>query len=513
MNSLKISNIPLDDKKTWDLICSGKVKGVFQIESNLGKAWCRKVKPRNIEELSAVISIVRPGVLKSKLDGKSLTQHYADRKNGVESIESYHPVVDEILKDTYNILIYQEQVLLLAQKLAGFDLKTSDSLRKSIGKKIPEEMTKIKSKFLEGCKKQQIISNEQAEELFNWIEKSQRYSFNKSHAISYAIEAYWCAYLKANHPIEFFSSWLRFAKNKQNKFKEIRELIEDARLFGINVISPNLWKFNTEFETDHEKIYYGLSSIKGIGDSSISKIKNLHTKPINRWEDYLILLSDGLNSKVNEALICCGALDSFGLSRNRMLNEFQKWNELSVREKTFAKECYWDESFTTVLQKVLPLKKEGGATANKNRYSIVKSIIQSLKNTPYDLTDDPTWIINNEHNLLGIPLTYNRIDIYDTNMATHTCKHLIEGCKAKYVVIGAEIVAINYYTIKSGQNRGQKMAFLSVSDDTGNIDNIVVFSHALKEFESDLQEKNVVLMRLKPSNKGGWILEKLWLTK
>jgi hypothetical protein len=179
MSKLDITKIPLDDQKTWDLICSGNTKGVFQLETHLGKHWCKECQPRTMEELSDVISIIRPGTLKAKQDNKSMTQHYADRKSGKDEIGSLYGPIDSITSTTYNVIIYQEQCMQIAQVMAGFSEQQADSLRKAIGKKLADLMAKVKTEFLEGCEKQGH-SKENSERIFDIIEKSNRYSFNKS---------------------------------------------------------------------------------------------------------------------------------------------------------------------------------------------------------------------------------------------------------------------------------------------------------------------------------------------
>lgn len=168
-----------EDDEVWDLICEGRTKGVFQLESNLGKHWAKEVSPRTINELAALISLIRPGCLKAFTDGKSMTQHYADRKKGIEPVDYPHESLEPILKETYGVLVYQEQSMKIAQKLAGFDLKEADSLRKAIGKKKAGLMEEVKKSFLEGAQGKGIITKEIAEEIFSWIEKSNRYAFNK----------------------------------------------------------------------------------------------------------------------------------------------------------------------------------------------------------------------------------------------------------------------------------------------------------------------------------------------
>jgi DNA polymerase-3 subunit alpha len=175
-----VDNINLDCQKTWDIISSGNTKGIFQLESRLGRTIAKKLKPENMEQLSGLISVLRPGSLEGVRDGKNITNHYIDRKNGLESVDYFHPSLEPILKDTYGEMIYQEQAMQIAKDIAGFDLKESDELRKAIGKKKADQMSLMKVKFLSGAKKLGIVSESEAEEIFGWIEKSQRYSFNKS---------------------------------------------------------------------------------------------------------------------------------------------------------------------------------------------------------------------------------------------------------------------------------------------------------------------------------------------
>ena len=174
-------------EKTWELFHEGRTKGVFQLESNLGKSWSKKLKPSNMEELSALIALIRPGCLKAISDGKSMTQRYIDRKNGLEEVEYLDESLEEVLKPTYGVLVYQEQSMRIAQKLAGFNLREADVLRKAIGKKKADLMAEVKKDFIKGCKKIGLVSEEVAEQVFSWIEKSSSYSCNKSHAEAYGM--------------------------------------------------------------------------------------------------------------------------------------------------------------------------------------------------------------------------------------------------------------------------------------------------------------------------------------
>lgn len=172
-------NIDFNDEKTWDLFKDGKTKGIFQLESNLGKAWSKKVQPKNIEELAALISLIRPGTLKAISEGKSMTQHYVDRKHGRDQVVYLHDSLADILKTTYGVIVYQEQSMRIAEKLAGFNLQEADELRKAIGKKKADLMAKVKQKFFLGCIEKGIVNEDVAKEIWSWIEKSSRYAFNK----------------------------------------------------------------------------------------------------------------------------------------------------------------------------------------------------------------------------------------------------------------------------------------------------------------------------------------------
>ena len=267
--------IDFNNQDAWDLICDGKTKGVFQLESSLGRAWSKRVKPRNIEDLAALVSIIRPGCLKAIVDGKSMTQHYVDRKNGSEEIVYIHDSLEPILKNTQGVLVYQEQSMEIAQKIAGFNLQQADDLRKAIGKKKADLMAKIKKRFVQGATDAAIVSKEAAEEIFSWIEKSSRYAFNKSHAVSYAICGYWSAYAKSHHPLEFYCNYLYYAHGKPDPQEEIRELVRDAKSIGVSIHPPSLKSLNETTSIIDKKIHFGLSDLKTIGKKQIDKLKDI----------------------------------------------------------------------------------------------------------------------------------------------------------------------------------------------------------------------------------------------
>lgn len=268
----ELHNLNLSCTKTWELISSGNTKGCFQLESRLGQTMAKKLKPSNIEELSGLISILRPGCLEAYRDGKSVSSHYIDKKNGLESIDYFHPALEPILKDTYSEMIYQEQAMSISKELAGFDLQEADELRKAIGKKQADKMSKLRSKFIDGCLSVGKVSKDEAEQIFGWIEKSQRYLFNASHSISYAMNAYLSAYTKAHFPKIFFASYLRFAKDKVDPQQEIKELVRNAVEMDIKISIPDLRLLNEFFILKDKAIYFGLTDIKGLGASVFKKL-------------------------------------------------------------------------------------------------------------------------------------------------------------------------------------------------------------------------------------------------
>ena len=300
-----------DDSSVWDLICEGQTKGVFQLESQLGRSWAKRVRPRNIEELAALISLIRPGCLKAFTEGKSMTQHYVDRKAGIDEVKYLHPSLEPILKETFGVLVYQEQSMKIAQQLAGFDLKEADDLRKAIGKKKADLMNKLKGSFIKGATANNI-NEETSEEIFGWIEKSNRYAFNKSHAVSYAVNAYRSAYCKVHRKLKFFESYLNHSERKPDAHTEIKELVSDAKLYDIETLPPRLGHFYSSFTAKDGKVYFGVTNVKGVGNSETTKLLDLIPEIEEKlgkkfqeftWMDILLNLGLKINKTCMESLI------------------------------------------------------------------------------------------------------------------------------------------------------------------------------------------------------------------
>ena len=510
-STFDVLSIDFCDEKTWDLICSGKTKGVFQLESNLGKSWAKRVRPRNIEELAALVSIIRPGTLKAIQDGKSMTQRFVDRKNLKEEITYLHPSLEPILKGTQGVLVYQEQAMKIVQQLAGFNLQEADDLRKAIGKKKADLMAEVKKKFLKGAIVEKIVNEEEAEEIFSWIEASSRYSFNKSHAVSYAICAYWSAYAKSHHPLEFYCNYLIHSSGKPDPQQEVKELVNDAKNSEIYMSPPSIQDVNVSTDIIDRKIYFGLLDVKSIGMKQIEKFKDeirIAEEEIGKklpdwsWFEFLVLVSPKINSRMLVALISIGFFAHLPESRKQMLDETDTWGNLTKKEQEWGINNYNKyKDLMNLLKKMSPTKKEGGAAFNTRRSGIISDLVIYCEKPSHSMKDDPEWIIRTEENYLGVALTYSRVETYDTKLANTTIKEFLDG-KKNGVKMAVTISEVKRYVTKKGKMKGVEMAFLCVEDHTGALDTVTIFSDKWKEYKNVLYEgNNVILVGQSSKNK------------
>lgn len=499
-----LNNIDYSCEKTWRLFAEGKTKGIFQLESNLGKAWSKKVAPTNIEELSALIAIIRPGTLKSFIDGKSMTQHYVDRKHGREEVTYLHESLEEILKTTYGVLVYQEQSMRIAQKIAGFDLQEADVLRKAIGKKDAELMNKVKKAFIEGAEKVGMVSKEDAEQIFGWIEKSARYAFNKSHSISYAECSYWSAYLKAHHTPEFFLAYLYYSNEKIKPHQEVYELVSEAKLFDIHVRTPSLANYDIKFNLKKNYIYFGLKDIKSLtgktGDKLIEVIADVEKTAGKKmteftWLEILLFFGSKVSSTAFKALASVGFFRDFKekISRNKALYDYDIFRTLTKSEQAWIVDKYPSKKWATFIEcltDLAPTKKEGGGTSKIDRKQIIENEIQLLVSPPYDLTDEANWIIDQETKFLGCPITLTKIETADTSAANTTCKDIVNGKRGQDLCIVANIQRISDYKITKGESKGQLMSFLTIEDDSCSLDSVIAFPKVKEKYKYILYEGN-----------------------
>lgn len=472
---------------TWQLIGDGLCKGIFQLESPLGKKWSKRLKPEHMGHLAALTSILRPGCLHSlDEDGISLTEHYCRRKNREEPVEVPHESLEKILEDTYGICPFQENLIKIARELAGYNLSDADELRKAIGKKSEDLIAKTKVKFFEGAIKTGIITKEIAEEIFGWIRKASRYAFCQAHAVSYGLLSYDTAYAKAHFPIGFYTSSLRWAKEKPKFQKEIAELVVDAKHFDINVLPPDLRDLREEFYFNGNTIRYGLRDVKHLGASHYKKLRKacegLDLGQID-WYTLLCKVMIDLGSTA-KYVIECGALDWLGQSRQRMLFELSIVGSLSPKEKECLQANYSLYDNLSDLLHVIP-----GHSPKRREH--IESQVKLLANPPTSLVDSPDYIISIERELLGLPITVTPTSQYGVLPDIISIKDFNGGLGGEAVGFCANIDNILTFKIKNGALTGQTMARLSLSDDTGKID-IPIFPKTYENYKH-LLDTEVVL--------------------
>ena len=517
-----ITKLELDCCATWDLICDGNTKGVFQLESQLGRSLAKQAKPRNIGELSDLIAIMRPGCLEAIVKGKNLTTHYIDRKHGRDPVEYFHESLRPILSDTYGILVYQEQAILIATEIAGFDLQEADILRKAIGKKKADVMATVKKSFIEKSSAKGTVTREEAEEIFSWIEKSQRYSFNKSHSVSYAYNAYLTAYAKAHFPHEFFTSYLRHSIGKPDTFVEVEELVNNAKIMGIAVMPPSITHMNPDFTLIGKTPTYGITNVKGVGGSVFNKMRNdMKDNDIDPsdcdWDCFLIRVSPFVNKKAFESLILGGAFDCFKLSRSIMQHNFSTIKELTKREvgwlvsyKTSNPEVSTKEALEEMV-KASNTKSRDRPIFRQDRVPVIQDLLDAYEKPGYSLNDSPSWIAKQEREYLGTALTCHKVDEYDISNSNCSCKEFIDGFESRYgAVLAVRVDAIREWKIKKGRAKGLDMGFLTVSDSSCSLDSVTAFSEEWDKYKDLLYEGNTVLLwGSRDKNRGSFLVKRV----
>ncbi len=305
---IDMDQVPLDDKKTFDLLNNGDTVAVFQLESGGMQDLCRKFGVENIKHIIALVAIYRPGPMQ-------FIDLFVGRKKGTIPIEYDHPKMEQFLKETYGIMLYQEQIMQVVQVLAGFSLGQADILRRAIGKKKIKDMEAQHDKFVAGCAAANDIPPAQAEKIWENIKKFADYGFNKSHSAAYAIMSYRTAYLKANFRPEFMAAVMTSELSNSEK---LAFLISECRDAGIRILPPDVNSSDVNFTVDGDAIRFGLGAIKGFGTGVSQSILDARKDgPFKNMND-LLERTEGINSKALESLIRSGALDSMGLKRSQM---------------------------------------------------------------------------------------------------------------------------------------------------------------------------------------------------
>ncbi|MEK7193741.1 MAG: DNA polymerase III subunit alpha [Patescibacteria group bacterium] len=322
---IKISELPLNDQKTYALLQRGETTGVFQFESSGMRRYMKEIKPTELEDLIALVALYRPGPME-------LIPSFINRKNGKEPITYLHPQLEPILGTTYGIGVYQEQMMRIARDLAGYTLPEADILRKAIGKKIKSLMTEQKEKIINGMTKNGI-NLKTAKAIWELFPPFERYGFNKSHAACYALIGYRTAYLKAHYPVEFMASLLNA---EVHDIDRISFLVNEAKQASIDILPPDVNKSSVAFAPDGLKIRFGLLAIKNVGEQITKNIieERATRGEFKNFNDFLTRIQHkDLNKKSLESLIKGGAFDSLGVERNQALHNIEEILKFSTAIK------------------------------------------------------------------------------------------------------------------------------------------------------------------------------------
>ncbi len=310
---IDIGKIPLEDELTGKMLCDGQTSAVFQMESAGMTQLVKDLAPRSFEDLIPLVALYRPGPL-----GSGMVKDFIDGRHGRKKAEYPHPLLEPILKETFGVILYQEQVMQIVQVLAGFSLGQADLLRRAMGHKEPELLLKQKEAFLAGARARNV-DEKTAEHIFELLTHFADYGFNKSHSAAYALVAWQTAWLKAHYPAEFMAAMLTSVVDSSDK---VGVYIEQCRRMGIAILPPDINASSASFSVDGKAIRFGLSAVKNVGDGAIAEIKNREAAggPYTSLEDFCSRADmRAVNKRVIESLIKCGAFDSLGAYRSQLL--------------------------------------------------------------------------------------------------------------------------------------------------------------------------------------------------
>ena len=384
--------IPLDDPAAYELMSKAQNIGLFQVESAGMCGACRQIQPRCVEDIIAIGALFRPGPME-------FIPLYADRKAGKVATEYDHPLLEPILKETYGIIIYQEQVMQAAQILAGYTLGGADMLRRAMGKKKVEEMAKQREIFVQGCAKTNNIPKAKADQLFDVLDKFAGYGFNKAHAACYGVITCQTAWLKARHPVEFMAALL---SNELDNTDKISLFVAEAKAMGITVNGPSVNESGSVFTVKEKSIRFGLSAIKNVGKAAVELIIAARKKdgPFRDMHDLCARVeSRGMNKKLVESLVKSGACDDFGSNRAELLTQID--GALAQASANARDRDAGQSSLLDLLGPMEPVTKKTSAVARANSV--------------------PEWSLSErlgyEKELLGFYITGHPLDEYKSDLA------------------------------------------------------------------------------------------------
>ncbi len=469
---IDIYNLPHPDPKTFKLLADGHTFGVFQLGSSGMTRYLKELKPSTIFDIMAMIALYRPGPMQ-------FIPEYISRKHDKRLIKYFDPEFERILKRTYGILVYQDDLLTIAHDLAGYTWEEVDKFRKAVGKKIPEEMAKQKVKFIDGCMKTSGWSVEKATQIWLWIEPFAAYGFNKSHSASYAVVSYQTAYMKANFPVEFMAAVMTAESGDEDK---IYAAVEECKALGIKVLPPDVSESLGDFTVvDEHTIRFGLNAIKNLGSDVVKKIIEIRkqdkdlTEPkasvFNSLEDFLIRChTKNLNKKSWEALCKAGALDAFG-ERGQLLANTEEVLD-------FMRQHFKDEN------------------SGQNSLFGKSLMMGKLKLRPVQestMEEKLTW----EKEILGFYVSAHPLDRYrEVLKGFGSVKELKPEDLGTYHVLGGIIAKLKRTLTK----KNDPMAFFTLQDFTGSIE-VLVFPKTMEKSLPYLAPDNIVQVSGRLSDK------------
>ncbi len=471
---LDLEEIPLDDPETFRIFSEGRTSGIFQFESRGMTDLLRRVKPTAFAELAALNALYRPGAM-------TLIDEYIQRKQG-KKFSYPAPEMKPILEETYGIMVYQEQVMLIGVEVAGFTMAEADTLRKAMGKKKADVMAKMKAKFVDGAAGRGM-PRDKASGLWDNIEPFAGYGFNKSHSVAYANLAYKTAYLKAHFPVAFMAAMLN---SELSSSDAIAKYTAECRNMGIDLLPPDINESGWYFTVVGASIRFGLGAVKGVGEGAIEAVLAAR-RPVGRFRSLAHLATEvdlrGVNRKVFESLIKAGAFDSLGVHRTAL------WNSL--------------DGLLDFAQRRRREREEG----QHSLFGAMVSAGESMEPTP-DLSVKP-WPererLRYEKEALGFFLTGNPLSEYQETLerlVSHTSGSLREAPPDGLVTLGGMVAGFNRVKIKSGANAGRFMGRFVLEDLEGGLP-VTLFANKLEQFGHLLVDEAVVLVKGQVRERGG----------
>ena len=471
-NKLDISLIPLDDAKTYHLLKQCQTTAVFQLESRGMKELIARLKPDQFEEIIALVALFRPGPLQS-----GMVDDFINRKHGRAEVEYFHPKIAPILKPTYGVILYQEQVMQIAQDLAGYTLGAADLLRRAMGKKKPEEMAQQREIFTKGAV-EGGVDHDLATHIFDLMEKFSGYGFNKSHSAAYALVSYQTAWLKTHFPAPFMAAVLTADMSHTEK---VVIMLEEAKKMGLDVLAPNIYESQYAFSCISDKtILYGLGAIKGVGEGAIQEImdKRNQYKTFDNFFDFCAKIDPHkVNRRVLEALIFSGALDCLNQDRAAMafyLDEALKYSQQESARKNHKQQDLFGSASTVALS----------------------------PNQVYDYTNVLKWDdakrLQLEKQTLGYCLSGHFYQTYQAELSNYiSCSNnqIVNKLpqtqhrnKSVKLVISGIVAGVRTMLTK----QGERMAFVTLDDETAKTE-VVVFADLYKQFREVLIEDKLII--------------------